>query len=159
MTPRQVPVVVAVVVCVSLVVTGPLLGIDVTRQSATAFGEGSASVSAVEIQSDRFQVTPGRFGTGVDYVRIPAASVTVDAATGRPRLLYLVSVPALDVDIVTTTLVTGAPRTYELTPGDQGIERGRATNRTYEGTLTVRVQSFTADRTITTRNVTVEVAT
>lgn len=146
---------VAVFVVLSLVATGPLVGLDVTQGSPDSFGEGTATVTAVDIEDSEFRVTAGRFGTDVSYLRVPTASVTVGSVTGRPRLVYVVRVPSADINVVSTTLVTDPSRTYTLDPGDQGIERD-SIREPVTATVTVRLQSFTVDRTITRRNVTVE---
>ncbi|MBX0322828.1 hypothetical protein EGH21_07265 [Halomicroarcula sp. F13] len=149
---------VALFVVVVSLSTGPLAGADVTNERATDFGEGTATVSSVDVEAASIRVTDGRFGTGVEYVRPPTATVSVESVTGRPRLVYLVSIPNVDVELVETTVVTG-PGTYRLEPEDHGMATGTADAGTYDGTLTVRVQSFTADRTVYRENVTVEVAT
>ncbi|MFC6975175.1 hypothetical protein ACFQL1_11765 [Halomicroarcula sp. GCM10025709] len=139
----------------SLVATGPLVGIDVTQGSPESFGEGTATVTAVDVEFSELRVTDGRFGTDVSYLRVPTASVTVGSVTGRPRLVYLVRVPAVDIEVVSTTLVTEPSRTYTLDPGDEGVERG-SVQGPVTATVTVRVQSFSVDRTITQQNITVE---
>ncbi|WP_284006936.1 hypothetical protein [Haloarcula pelagica] len=155
MTPRSLPSLCAAFVVLSLVATGPLVGIDVTQGSPESFGEGTATVTAVDVEFSELRVTDGRFGTDVSYLRVPTASVTVGSVTGRPRLVYLVRVPAVDIEVVSTTLVTEPSRTYTLDPGDEGVERG-SVQGPVTATVTVRVQSFSVDRTITQQNITVE---
>ncbi|MFC7075285.1 hypothetical protein [Haloarcula halophila] len=157
MTPRSLPSLVAAMVALALVVTGPLIGLDVTRSSPDSFGEGDATVAAVDIEDSELRVTAGRFGTDVSYLRVPTARVTVGEVTGRPRLVYLVAVPSAGIDLVSTALVTESARTYAVDPGDQGIESGSLERGTITATVTVRVQSFSVDRTVTRQNVTVEV--
>ena len=155
MSPRLLPSLCAAFVAISLVATGPLFGLDVTRDSPDSFGEGTATVTAVDIEYSELRVTDGRFGTDVSYLRVPTASVTVGSVTGRPRLVYVVQVPEAGIDAVSTTLVTDPDRTYTLDPGDQGMERDSVTEPV-TGTVTVRLQSFSASRTVVSRNVTVE---
>ncbi|QIO21631.1 hypothetical protein [Haloarcula sp. JP-L23] len=149
---------VALFVVVVSLSTGPLAGSDVTAERVSDFGEGTATVSSVRAETAAIRVTDGRFGTAVEYLRPPTATVHVASVTGRPRLVYLVSVPDIDVDLVETAVVRRSG-TYRLVPEDKGLARGTAEAETYDGTLTVRVQSFTADRTVYRENVTVEVAT
>lgn len=149
---------VAVVIAVALVVTSPLVGADVTGSGPTTFGDGTATVSAVDVDTATLAVTPGRFGTDVDYLRVPDAVVQVESVEGRPRLLYAVDVPALDVSLTEQVVFTD-PSTYRLDPDDRAFERGRLNNRSYDATLTVRVQSFTGSTTVYRENVTVEVRT
>jgi len=136
-----------------LVGTGPLSGVDVTSASASTFGDGNATVSEVSVDRSELSLTPGRFGTDVTYLRVPAASVTVHSVTDRPQLLYIVSVPGLDVRLVETQVVTDAG-TYRLTPDDRAMPPGRADGR-YDVVLSVRLQSFTTDRTVTRTSLTV----
>ena len=136
-----------------LVGTGPLTGVDVTSASASTFGDGNATVSKVSVDQSELGLTPGRFGTNVTYLRVPAAAITVDAVSQRPQLLYIVSVPGLDIRLVETSVVTEAG-TYRLVPDDRAMPPGRA-DGTYDAVLTVRVQSFTTDRTLARTTVTV----
>ncbi|MBV0924282.1 hypothetical protein KTS45_08715 [Halomicroarcula limicola] len=157
MTRRDLLTGVALFVVVVSVATGPLTGVDVTEQRATEFGDGTATVGAVTVDTAALRVTDGRFGTGVSYLRVPTATVTVTSVSDRPRLVYRVLVPALDVEL-TETAVVSKTGTYRLVPDDRGMARGAADASTYDGTLAVRVQSFTTDRTVYRENVTVEVA-
>ncbi|WP_135305678.1 hypothetical protein [Haloarcula amylovorans] len=157
MTRRYLLTSVALFVVVVSLSTGPLTGVDVTQQRVTEFGDGTATIGAVTVDTAAFRVTDGRFGTGVSYLRLPTATVTVTSVTDRPRLVYRVVVPALDVELTETTIVT-KPGTYRLAPDDRGMARGTADRSDYSATLTVRVQSFTTDQTIYRENATVEVA-
>jgi hypothetical protein len=133
--------------------TGPLTGIDVTSASASTFGDGNATVTDVTVDRSALALTPGRFGTNVTYLRVPAATVTTDTVTDRPQLLYIVSVPGLDIRLVERQVVT-APGRVRLAPDDRATAPGRA-DGTYDAVLTVRVQSFTTDRTVARTTVTV----
>lgn len=136
-----------------LVGTGPLTGVDATSAPADTFGDGDATVTDVTVDRAGLALTPGRFGADVTYLRVSPATVTVDSVTDRPRLLYVVSVPELDVTLVETRVVTG-PGTYRLDPDDSALPPGRADGR-YDATLSVRVQSFTTDRTLVRRTASV----
>jgi hypothetical protein len=149
---------VAVVIAVSLFATGPLVGVDATGPPATEFGDGTVSVADVTVDTDDLAVTPGRFGTDVDYLRVPAAVVDVESVSGRPRLIYVVAVPALDLSLTEQAVLTSAATT-RLDPDDRAFERGSLASESYDATLTVRVQSFTASTTVYRENVTVEVET
>jgi len=153
---RSIPAVVAALVVVTLLVTGPLTGVDATQQSATALGDGTATVSDVTVDTAALRVTPGRFGTDVAYLRIPDATIRVTEAVDRPRLVYRIVVEELGVSVTETTLVTG-PSTYRLDPDHQGIAASAADGRQYNATVEVRVQSYSSDQTVFQENVTVEV--
>ena len=137
-----------------LVGTGPLTGLDVTSAPADTFGDGDAVIADVSVDRSGLALTTGRFGTSVTYLRAPPATVTVDSVTDRPRLLYIVTVPALDVRLVETRVLTG-PGTYRLAPDDGALAPGTA-DGSYGATLSVRLQSFTTDRQLRRTNVTVE---
>ncbi|WP_254273046.1 hypothetical protein [Haloarcula marina] len=149
---------VALLVVVVALVTGPVVGVDVTSDPPSAFGDGTATVDEVAVETETLRVTGGRFGTGVEYVRVPTATVTVATVTDRPRLVYVVAVPGLDIELTDSVVVTDAG-TYRLDPGDRGLESGSATATQYEGRVAVRVQSFTDAKTVYRENATVEVAT
>ena len=136
-----------------LVGTGPLAGVDVTSASASTFGDGNATVTDVTVDRSELALTTGRFGTNVTYLRVPAATVAVDSVTDRPQLLYIVSVPGLDVRLVERQVVT-EPGRFRLAPDDRAMPVGRA-DGTYDAFLSVRVQSFTTDRTVARTTVTV----
>jgi hypothetical protein len=136
-----------------LVGTGPLAGVDVTSASASTFGDGNATVADVTVDQSELTLSPGRFGTNVTYLRVPTTTVTVENVTDRPQLLYIVSVPGLDIRLVESEVLTG-PGTYRLAPDDRAMPTGRA-DASYEATLSVRVQSFTTDRTLARTTVTV----
>ena len=148
----------AVVIVVSLVATGPLVGVDATGPPATEFGDGTASVADVTVDTGELAVTAGRFGTDDDYLRVPVAVVDVESVSGRPRLVYVVEVPALDLSLTEQAVLTSTSTT-RLNPDDRGFERGSLANESYDATLTLRVQSFTESTTVYRENVTVEVRT
>lgn len=153
---RDLPRAVGVAILAVLVVSGPVTGIDVTSNRATEFEEGTATVDSVSVPAEKLRVTPGRFGTQVAYLRVPAATVDIAAVSERPRLVYLVELPSLDVSLVTTAVVTEAG-TYRLAPSDRGLGRKRLNTGPYRARLRLRVQSFEMDRVVYDRNVTVEV--
>ena len=116
-------------------------------------GEGTASVTVIEPTDDTLVVNSGRFGTGATYLRIPDLVVAVEQRAGRPRLIYRVTVPALNVDEQETRLVPASGR-VRLPADDvafEDVEPG-----TYDGRLVVRVQSFTNDTTVLNRSVEVQ---
>lgn len=148
--------VVGVLVVLVLLGAGPLTGVDVTSAQASTVGTGNATVDSVTVDASALAVTDGRFGTNVSYLRIPTATVTVESVTGRPQLVYLVSVPGLDVERVSTRVVTRGG-TYRLDPDDRALAPGTAAG-VYNASVTVRAQSFDGSRTLVRTNTTVEVA-
>jgi hypothetical protein len=143
------------VVVGTLVLTGPLVGGYDASTAATELGEGTATVETARL-ADSLSFSPGRFGTGVVYLRVPDAAVEFSSATGRSRLVYRVAVPALGFDRVGTAPVDSGTTDRRVGMGDRAfapdsLDRGR-----YRVNVTVRVQSFAVDRTVLRRNVTVE---
>ncbi|MBV0903773.1 YbeD family protein [Haloarcula salina] len=146
----------ALFVLATLVATGPLVGVGAFEPRATTIGDGTASVGGVHVDTTQFRVTDGRFGTAVPYLRVPDASVTVDAVTGRPRLLYQISIPRLDASM-TSERVFSTAGTYRLAPGDRALEPSSVGRERYNGTVRITVQSFEATETVYDENVTVAV--
>lgn len=142
-------------VLVVLVLTGPLVGAGGVEGGGSDLGDGTATVGSVETAGG-FALTPGRFGTGVVYLRIPDVTAEFESVTGRSRLVYRVAVPALGFDRVGTRPVE--PETTDATVGmsDRAFAPSTLDRSSYTVTVTGRVQSFAIDRTVLRRNVTVE---
>jgi hypothetical protein len=132
---------------------------DSTADQSADLGSGDATVEAVTLE-DRLVVTDGRFGTGVAYLRIPEARVALAVVEGRSRLVYSVAVPALGFERVgDRTVGPRSPDTVTVGMSDRAVRYDAVDADAYEATMTVRVQSFSVDRTVFQRNVTVEVHT
>ena len=140
-------------VLATLVATGPLVG--AAGQPESGLGEGTATVDDVRLESS-LSMTPGRFGTGVVYLRVPDARVALSDVQGRSRLVYRVAVPALGFDRVGTRTLT--PGTVRATVGmsDRAFAPATVNASSYRARVSVRIQSFAVDRTVFDRNVTVE---
>jgi hypothetical protein len=137
--------------------SGPLgAGLVQPSGTPTTVGDGNATVATLAVTPADLHVSSGRFGTYVEYLRVPDARVDLAAVTGHPRVVYRVQVPALDADLTGTEIVTDRGR-YTLGIGDYGLDPDAVSASTYEGRVTVRIQSFAVDRTVYARNVTVEV--
>lgn len=148
------------VMLVVLVVSGPLVGaVDLTPESRSGtVGDGTATVEVVDDPAADLRVNEGRFGTGVYYLRIPPAVVDVSAVEGRPRVVYTVTVPALDFQRSESQILhagTDGRRTISMAP--RAFAPETVTNESYRAEVLVRVQSFETDRVVYRRNVTVPV--
>ena len=147
--------VVAALLLLAPVIAGP------GGASPTELGEGSADLTVVSPTAESIYLEPGRFGTAAPYLRLPDLTVDASNLTGRPRVVYGVRIPALGVQRQRTRLLRDEGRLVVHMPdrafeppsedaagplGDSGSVTGR---------LTVRVQSFTTDRTVVNRTVTV----
>lgn len=140
-----------------LLLTGPAVGVVPVGGEAASLGGGTAAVSEVTLDGDP-SIDRGRFGTGVVYVRPPAASVVVTEAVDAPQLVYSVAVPGLSYERTATRLLgdAGSGR-YRIAPPDRAVPRGHVRNDTYVVALSVSVRSFETDETVHRRNVTVAV--
>lgn len=144
-----------------LIVVLTVLG-GVAGTTPTTVGEGSATIAVETPTTDRLVTEPGRFGTAATYLRLPDLVADVTNATGRPRLVYAVRVPALDLDRQRTRLIRGegrirvrmADRAYPPRASD---DPGLPEPGTYDGRLVVRVQSASHDRTVVNRSIRVRV--
>lgn len=143
------------VVLGTLVVTGPLVGGPQTGPTESGLGEGTATVESVRL-TDSPSFSPGRFGTGVVYLRVPDAAVEFASATDRSRLVYRVAVPALGFDRVGTAAVEPGTTHRRVGTSDRAFAPETLDRDRYRVNVTVRVQSFAVDRTVFRRNVTVE---
>lgn len=145
------------VVALVLLASGPLAG-GLVRPSGTptTVDDGNATVAGVSVPTEALEISPGRFGTDVTYLRIPDAQVRLASVTDHPRLVYRIEVPALDAELTTTRIVADCG-SYRLSIRDHGMDPATVSNDSYDATVTVRVQSFALDRTVYRENVTVEV--
>jgi len=143
------------VVLGTLVVTGPLVGGTDAGRASPELGEGTATVESVQLTGSP-SFSPGRFGTGVVYLRIPDAAVEFASASGRSRLVYRVAVPALGFDRVGTASVDPGTTHRGVGMSDRAFAPDTLDRDRYRVNVTVRVQSFAVDRTVFHRNVTVE---
>lgn len=127
-------------------------------RNPTVVGDGTASATVESLPTERLHVDDGRFGTDVRYLRVPDATVRVSNVTGTPRLVYRVQIPGLDVDeSVTRLLREGQRGRVELRGVDVAFDPPTVTADHYDGTVSVRVQSFEVDETVLRVNETVEV--
>ncbi|MFB6311112.1 MAG: hypothetical protein ABEH64_08015 [Salinirussus sp.] len=144
----------AVVVFI-LVVTalGGLAGAD-----ASQVGTGSADVRVLSPTPDHLDVESGRFGSAARYVRLPDVTMSISDVTGRPRVQYRITVPALDIDRHRSSVIEGADRLRIHLPDVALPPRGQdPAPGTYQGRVIVAVQSFSTDRTVLNRSVPVRV--
>lgn len=150
--------VVTAVVLGTLLLSGPIGAVDLTGSPAE-LGEGTASVTVVQPDSDQFRMTTGRFGADVLYTRLPDLVVDVESVTGQPRLVYSLTVPGLEIDRSEQRLIRSPGRLrvpmrdHALPPepvaGAPEIRR----DDTYSGRLVVRVQSFAGQHVVVNRSI------
>lgn len=140
-----------------LLLTGPAVGLVPVGGEPASLGGGTATVSEATFEGDP-SIDRGRFGTGVVYVRPPAASVVVTDAADAPQLVYRVAVPGLSYERTATRLLGDARSgRYRLAIPDRALPADSLRNDSYEVALSVSVQSFATDETVHRRNVSVAV--
>lgn len=151
---RWLPMAIAAIIVALLMLSGPLGGLAVTDPDHGQLDDGTATVTVLQPDTEGLSVTPGRFGTEAVYLRVPDLVVDVEQVAGQPRLVYDLSVPALDVDEHETRVVhtTGTTRVRMSDVAMEPVEAG-----TYEGTIEIRVQSFAVDETVVNQTVEVTV--
>lgn len=148
---------VAATILGSLVLAGPVGGLDVTSESSD-LGGGTATVADVEL-GQATTLEAGRFGTDRAYARGPVATVTVHSVTGTPRLVLRTEIPALEYEGVATELLE--PDTngrHRLSIPDEPFSPAAVAVDTATVRTTVRVQSFDGNWLVFERNRTVGVA-
>lgn len=160
------PLVIGLIV-VLLIAAGPSWG------KSPTLGDGTANITIVApaelepgtgMSAITLRTTPGRFGAAPTYLRTPTLVVDVTSLTGRPKLVYRVEIPEISVQTQAEHLLTSTGRVvvgmndvafpsagYQSDVG-RSLEPG-----TYEGRIVVMVQSFTSNRVVANRTVTVEV--
>jgi len=143
-----------VAVVLASVVTGPAIGlVDVTpAPDARLVGDGTATVSAVELDTESFRFERGRFGSGVDYLRVPDPTVQFASVSGRPRVVYRVSVPAVGVERLQTRLLSSGDRHARVSMSDRAFPRCGCDlaigNEPHLVIVEIRIQSFDVDKTV-----------
>lgn len=145
------------VVCLSLLASGPAVGVlEPTRDRPATVGTGNATAADVR-PSGGVALERGRFGTGVLYLRIPEVRVAVASVTGHPQLRYTVDAPGLSVR-ESVTRVIDDPGIHRLALSDRAMPPDSVSAGEHRVTLTVRVQSFDGDRTVFERTARVGVS-
>lgn len=151
--------VVGILVLALVASSGGIGGGTVDGQPSAEVGDGSATAAVESLPAERLRIDDGRFGTGVVYLRVPDVRVSVDDVQERPRLVYRIRIPELDVDDAATRSLAGSEgRTVTVRGVDRAFDPQQVGADQYEAIVTVRIQSFEVDETIVSVNETVEVA-
>lgn len=144
-------------IAATLLVSGPLVSaVSLGQAPGPGLDDGNATVNDVALADD-LTVSAGRFGTGVAYLRIPAAVVRLESVTDTPRLVYRVSVPGLGIEDAETRQLNQAASRVTVEFPDRALRYETIRERQYRATVSVHVQSFEVYRTVYRRNVTVDV--
>jgi hypothetical protein len=153
-------------VCVTAVVSGPLVPqVDLTESASAsgdvhgerALGNGSASL-AVEPLPAEATLSPGRFDAAAYYLRTPQIRVTAESVTGRPILVCQLDIPALGYSTSRLAFLNESatgPHVFEFETGPFGAEQLDAAS--YRGELSVFLRTNGEKEVVASRNVTVVV--
>lgn len=151
---RVVGVTVLVVLSVTLV-SGPLVGVSLTDETA-ADGEPSHVTVDVESVPGGATLASDRHNDDLYHLRADAVHITATNVSGRPTVVYQLEVPELNHTRSVGMFVTEAG-TYEVSFDPSSIEAERVEQDRYEGRITVYVFDDDGDRLLVERTVTVEV--
>lgn len=149
-------------VLATVLVLLPMVLFGVTQPAPVPLGDGTASIEVVSPDENSLRIDRGRFGSGAVYLRLPDLVVEASDVTGRPRVVYTIAVPRLDLDRQRTQLLreTGRVRVHmsDRAYPPRWSKFGELPQAgTYTGHLSVRVQSFSTNRVVLNRTVTVRV--
>lgn len=155
----------SVVACLTLILTimvisGPLVDIDLTRKGGVMSGDvGSGSMTGtVESMPDQAILERGSFGADSYELRVPDATLTIDSVRGQPILSYRVTIPDHGLTLSTTyVLSANAKGVYTLESDTYSITPDQVSADTYTGELEIRVRANQTVRVLERRNITVEV--
>ena len=153
-------------VCVTAVVSGPLVPqIDLTESASASgdvqgdgtLGNGSASLAVDSLPAEA-TLTPGSFDSEAYYLQSPQIEVTAESVTGRPILVCQLDIPALGYSTSRLAFLNESatgPHTFQFETGPFGAEQ--LDNESYRGELSVFLRANGEKEVIASRNVTVVV--
>lgn len=153
-------------VCVTAVVSGPLVPqVDLTEAASAsgdgqgdgALGNGSASL-VVEPLPAEATLSPGRFDSAAYYLQTPRVRVTAESVTGRPILVCQLDIPAMGYSTNRLAFLNESatgPHVFEFETGPFGAEQLDA--ESYRGELSVFLRANGEKEVVASRNVTVVV--
>lgn len=144
----------------TVVVSGPLVGaVDLTTERSGTFapGTGSADVTVVAVP-ERARLEKGEFGAGAYYLRVPDATVRIDAIEGQPMLVYKIRIPDLAVTRGTTHFLD-ATNAGELALSLEAttFQPDEIDRASYRAELVVLVRGGDTERVLVERTITVTV--
>lgn len=160
---RYHPAVVATVAIILLTtaVSGPAISaVDLTASdsfSGAGLGDGGVTAGDVDLP-ETMTIERGEFGSGSYYLRVPPATVDLQAVEGRPIVSYQVSVEELGFTRSSVHVVSaGDTGQYELTLEEVAFGQDEIHNESYAGELTVIARYDDAEHVLASHNVTIEV--
>ncbi|MFW5918235.1 MAG: hypothetical protein ACOCR0_02005 [Haloferacaceae archaeon] len=148
------------IVVVSLL-SGPLVGLDLTTAPASAVGSGVGQgtlTATVTSMPDNATLERGGFGADAFALSAPPATIDIESVSGQPLVVYRLEIPELGLTHSTTYFVSSTDRgtlTLEMDP--YSLSPDRITADSYRGTVAVSVRIGERVNHLDRHNVTVEV--
>jgi hypothetical protein len=139
--------------------SGPLVpGVTLASEpEPVALETGNVTVSAVEMP-DQVTLEAGSYGAASYYLDTPPARVQFSNLTGRPTLVYELTIEELSYTRTTNHFLDGSVGdTYELTLASDTFTEGEIERERYNGTVTVSKRDGAGHGVVATHNVTIPV--
>ncbi|MHC3380096.1 hypothetical protein [Haloarcula sp. H-GB5] len=150
--------VIAIILGVTLL-SGPLFpGVTLaTEPEPVALETGNVTVSAVELSED-VTLEKGSYGAASYYLDTPPVRVQFANRTGRPTLVYELTIEELGYTRTTNHFLDDSTGdTYDLTLASDTFTDGEIERKQYNGTVTVSKRDGSGHGVVATRNVTISV--
>lgn len=141
-------------------VSGPLVGaVDFTTERDETFAPGSGSADVTVISTpERAQLDRGSFGSGAYYLRVPDATVRLDAVSGQPMLVYKIRIPDLGYTRGTTHFLdSGAEGRTAVSIEEDALDPEDIDRESYPGELVLLVRADGGDEVLYRGPITVDV--
>ena len=150
--------VIAIILGVTLL-SGPLVpGVTLAAEpEPVALETGNVTVSAVELSGD-VTLEKGSYGAASYYLDAPPVRVHFANRTGRPTLVYKLTIEELGYTRTTNHFLDDSTGdTYMLTLASDTFTDGKIQREQYNGTVTVSKRDRAGHGVVATRNVTISV--
>ncbi|KAA9398759.1 hypothetical protein Har1130_11135 [Haloarcula sp. CBA1130] len=150
--------VIAIILGVTLL-SGPLVpGVTLaTEPEPVALETGNVTVSEVEMP-EKVTLEKGSYGAANYYLDSPPAHVHFSNLTGRPTLVYELTIEELGYARTTNHFLDESTgNAYELTLASDTFTDGEIKRDQYNGTVTISKRDSSGHGVVATRNVTISV--
>ncbi|EMA01067.1 hypothetical protein C437_19772 [Haloarcula vallismortis ATCC 29715] len=156
---RSVVVAVSTLIVGVTLLSGPLApGVTLaTEPEPVALESGNVTVSEVEMP-EKVTLEKGSYGAASYYLDAPPAHVHFSNLTGRPTLVYELTIDELGYSRTTNHFLDDSTcDAYELTLASDTFTDGEIEREQYNGTVTVSKRDGSGHGVVATRNVTISV--
>jgi len=156
---RSVVVAVSTLIVGVTLLSGPLVpGVTLASEpEPVAFETGNVSISTVEMSGD-VTLEGGNYGAASYYLDAPPVRVHFSKLTGRPTLVYELTIEELGYSRTTNHFLDESTGdAYELTLASDTFTDGEIEREQYNGTVTISKRDSAGHGVVATRNVTISV--